>query len=179
VKKQHVFTLLALVLALGITFPGCMTKGPADTLSGDNEVPAVTTDAEGKANFTLNSAGDVLSYTLNATDIDNVMQAHIHLASAGKNGPVVAWLYPSAPPAVLISGTHNGLLAEGEIVASELMGPLAGMTISDLMDAIEAGNAYVNIHTSAYPAGEIRGQIRASAATLTRLANRPADDLPV
>ncbi|MDO8578369.1 MAG: CHRD domain-containing protein [Dehalococcoidales bacterium] len=73
---------------------------------------------------------------------------------------MVVWLYPSQPPAQLIPGTFNGVLAEGTITAANLVGPLAGMDFSDLITAMEAGNAYVNIPTSAHPGGEIRGQIR-------------------
>ena len=102
----------------------------------------------------------MLHYTLIASNIENVLQSHIHLAPAGVNGPVVVWLYPSSPPAVLIPGRFSGVLAEGTITADDLVGPLAGQPLSSLIDEITAGNAYVNVHTSQYPGGEIRGQIR-------------------
>jgi hypothetical protein len=40
------------------------------------------------------------------------------------------------------------------------VGQLAGATLADLVEHIVAGNAYVNVHTSQFPAGEIRGQIK-------------------
>jgi len=43
---------------------------------------------------------------------------------------------------------------------NELMGSLKGKTVNDLIEQIEAGNAYLNIHTSKHPDGEIRGQIK-------------------
>jgi hypothetical protein len=89
----------------------------------------------------------------------NVTMAHIHLAPAGANGPVVAWLYPSGPPAQLIPGRFNGVLGAGTLSDANLVGPLAGEPLSALIDAIQSGNAYVNVHTSQYPGGEIRGQI--------------------
>jgi hypothetical protein len=85
--------------------------------------------------------------------------AHIHLAPAGANGSVVAWLYPSSPPAQLIPGRSNGILAEGVITAANLIGPLAGGSMEDLLEAMQAGNTYVNVHTVQFPGGEIRGQI--------------------
>jgi len=72
---------------------------------------------------------------------------------------VVAWLYPSKPPAVVKKGKFTGVLARGTLTAAELQGPLQGKTIGDLVDQIKAGTAYVNVHTEKYPAGEIRGQI--------------------
>jgi hypothetical protein len=41
-----------------------------------------------------------------------------------------------------------------------LVGPLAGATLDDLIEEFKADNAYVNVHTEQYPAGEVRGQIR-------------------
>jgi hypothetical protein len=99
-------------------------------------------------------------FQLNVANIENVTQAHIHLAPAGVNGPVVVWLYPAAPPAVLIPGRSNGVLAAGVITEANLVGLLADQTLDDLIAEIETGNAYVNVHTSQFPPGEIRGQIR-------------------
>ena len=66
----------------------------------------------------------------------------------------------SSPPAKLILGKSNGVLAEGTITSANLTGPLAGKTIKDLINVMRSGNAYVNVHTKQNPAGEIRGQIK-------------------
>lgn len=129
------------------------------TLSGDEEVPPAETRARGTAHFQLKSDGPGLSYRLIVANIMNVTMAHIHLAPSGVNGPVVAWLYPSAPPAQLIPGRFNGVLAQGSIDETNLVGPLAGEPLEALIEALESGNAYVNVHTLQYPGGEIRGQI--------------------
>ena len=68
---------------------------------------------------------------------------------------VVASLYGG--PA--IPGPTNGVLVDGTIKAGDLVGALFGMTIADLVSRIEAGNTYVNVHTSATPSGEIRGSM--------------------
>lgn len=125
-------------------------------LSGENEVPAVWTDASGQAIFQLNKEGTELSYKLIVDSIENVLMSHIHLAPAGQNGPVVVWLYPSSAPPVLIPGMTSGILAEGVITDANL----AGITLTDLIDAFYAGGAYVNVHTSQNRGGEIRGQIK-------------------
>lgn len=128
-------------------------------LVGDQENPPVDTQAQGQAIFKLSKDGQTLHYKLIAANLENITQAHIHLGAIGVNGPVVVWLYPANPPPVLIPGTFNGVLAEGDISAANLVGPLAGQQLSDLIDEMEAGNTYVNIHTTQQPMGEIRGQI--------------------
>jgi hypothetical protein len=129
-------------------------------LSGDEEVPANDSRARGQAIFQLNHDGTALGYKLIVANIHNVTQSHIHLAAAGANGPVTVWLYPAAPPAQLIPGRSEGVLAEGVITSANLVGPLAGQTLGDLLDRLQAGGAYVNVHTSQFPPGEVRGQIR-------------------
>ena len=128
-------------------------------LTGSEEVPARDTNAQGQAIFHVNEDGTAISYKLNVANIENVLQAHIHLAPAGSNGGIVAWLYPSAPPLQLIPGRSQGTLGEGEITAASLVGSLAGKPLSALLDAMRSGGAYVNVHTSQFTPGEIRGQI--------------------
>jgi len=130
------------------------------TLSGGQEVPSVDTNARGVAIFQLNEDGTELKYKLIASNIEDVLMSHIHLAPDGVNGPIVAWLYPDSPPPELVPGKTNGILAEGIIAAEDLVGPLAGQSLNDLLIALDSGGAYVNVHTLAVPSGEIRGQIR-------------------
>ncbi|GAB4258141.1 MAG: CHRD domain-containing protein [Thermoleophilia bacterium] len=153
--------LLASVLILVLAVPAgaAADKNFRAHLSGGSEVPPVDTLAQGQAVFQLSSDGTELSYRLIVANIEDVLQAHIHMAPAGSNGPVVAWLYPASPPPALIPGRFDGVLAVGTITASDLVGPLAGMTLDALLNALEAGNAYVNVHTVDNPGGEVRGQI--------------------
>jgi hypothetical protein len=72
---------------------------------------------------------------------------------------VVAWLYPDGPPPQLIPGRFNGVLAEGILTEDDLVGMLAGESLETLVEQIMAGNTYVNVHTSQFPPGEVRGQI--------------------
>lgn len=123
-------------------------------------MPPVETLSTGQAIFKLNETGDELSYKLIVANIKDVTMSHIHLAPVGENGPVVAWLYPPAPPLQLIPGRFSGVLAEGTITASDLVGELEGMDLEDLVTQMKAGNTYVNVHTNAFSAGEVRGQIR-------------------
>jgi hypothetical protein len=79
---------------------------------------------------------------------------------SGKNGPVVVWLYPAAGKPKLIKGITNGELATGEITAANLTGPEKGKPLSDLVQDMKSGDAYVNVHTAEHKAGEIRGEIK-------------------
>jgi hypothetical protein len=141
-------------------------------LKGRYEVPLRDTNAQGQAIFRLSDDESSVEYKLIASNIDNAFMSHIHLGPPESNGPIVVWLYPStAPvPGPLGSGRHDGVLAEGTFTAANLVGPLAGHPVSDLIAAIQAGNAYVNIHTNDgaapintgpgdFPGGEVRGQL--------------------
>lgn len=119
----------------------------------------VDTRARGQAWFQRSLDGTILYYRLIVSNIHDVTMAHIHLAPVGEDGPPVVWLYPDSAPAVTWEGRVNGVLAWGTIEASELAGPLAGMTLDDLLQAMAEGGTYVNVHTESHPAGEIRGQI--------------------
>jgi hypothetical protein len=142
-------------------------------LRGRTEVPARDTGAQGQALFHLSDNGQAMDYKLIVANIDNAFMAHIHMAPAGVNGPIAVWLYPSTTPGVtapLGQGRLDGVIAEGTFTAANFTGPLAGHTMSDLVDAIQTGNAYVNVHTNDnvdgtntgpgdFPGGEIRAQL--------------------
>ena len=125
------------------------------------------TSAHGVTSFRLSKDGQSVCYKLNVANIDNVVAAHIHIGAAGTNGPVTVFLAGPFTPA---GGASQGRLSEGCFTAADLIGPLAGGTIEDLIAQIEAGNTYVNVHTNDgvaptntgpgdFPGGEIRGQI--------------------
>lgn len=128
-------------------------------LKGENEVPAVETNAQGQATFKVGRDGSSIHYKLIVANIVDVRMAHIHNAPTGENGGVVVWLYPSAPPPQLIEGQFQGILAEGTITADDLVGSLEGASLNELLDEMKAGNTYVNVHTEEHGGGEIRGQI--------------------
>lgn len=120
----------------------------------------VVTRATGEATFDLNKAGTALNYELTVKNLENAMMAHIHLAPKGKAGSVVCWLYPRKPPPVTKKGKFSGVLAKGAITAKDLAGgPLKDKPLSALVQTIEKGDAYVNVHTEQHPDGELRGQI--------------------
>ncbi|NLO88964.1 MAG: CHRD domain-containing protein [Clostridia bacterium] len=124
-------------------------------LEGRQSVPPVDTAASGEAVFQLLSNRTQLFFRLNVNSISNLTVAHIHLGRRGTNGPIVAPLF-SASPGISV---NRGQIS-GTINRQDLTGPLEGRTLEDLIEAMAAGNTYVNAHTEQNPEGEIRGQIR-------------------
>ena len=164
-------TSLPLVLAAPAVAEPPDAKNFVTHLTGANERPDPReTKATGQAIFHLSKDGTELSYKLIVANINNVVAAHIHVGSADVAGPVVAFLF-GFPPVAPGGGRSNGVLAQGTITSADLIGPLAGMDLDDLIDEIHAFNTYVNVHTNDgvapintgpgdFPGGEIRGQIR-------------------
>lgn len=161
---------VVICLAVGVPTAGAATGQNFDAhLSGDQEIPARDTDATGHAVFRLDSSGTKLDYRLIVANVENVVASHIHVGALGENGPVVAFLYGPVPAG---GGRSDGVIATGTITAADLVGPLAGHPLADLVDQMRAGTAYVNVHTNDgiapintgpgdFPGGEIRGQIAA------------------
>jgi hypothetical protein len=175
-KAMRKVSLLALVLIALLATVGtvlAVNRNYSTHLSSNEEVAPIAglvidSQAQGQAIFHLSKDGDALEYKLIAANIDNAFMAHIHLGPIGSNGPIVVFLYGPVAPG---GGRTDGVLAEGTITAANLIGPLAGHPLSDLIADMESGGAYVNIHTNDgvaptntgpgdFPGGEIRGQIR-------------------
>jgi hypothetical protein len=129
-------------------------------LTGNQQTDSVETDATGGAVFSLLEGGDELEFSLLINAIEDVDQAHIHLGEVGEDGPVVVWLYPEpgANEPELLEGRVDGVLAT-ETIADDDVGDEADGSVATLVEEIRDGNAYVNVHTRAYPDGEIRGQL--------------------
>jgi hypothetical protein len=157
--RKLLFVLAAALAAAAIpssTFAG--DHHPANRfiaeMSGQDEVPPNDSQATGEVTFHVIRHGQAIRYHLELNDIMNVSVAHIHLGAFGANGPVVVFLFgPVNPP------QSGDVEVRGTFTDQDLVGPLQGHPFSELIDKIRAGGAYVNAHTTAHPAGEIRGQI--------------------
>lgn len=144
-------------------------------LTGAEAVPPVETAATGTFFLYLEAQPNGsfnISYKLDVSNIVDVTAAHVHLGAKGVEGEVVFPLYGGPEKA----GSFTGTLAEGAFDAAGLTGSLAGKTIPELAALVLQGQTYVNVHTKAYPGGEIRGQIIISptgAGTVTTAAGGP------
>jgi hypothetical protein len=157
--RRTLFAMLALPLALLTAACEDDGTGPDQetfvaTLSGQAERPdPVTTNATGTATFTVND--NSIDFRIDVNNLTGVTGAHIHgPAGVEENAGVLVPLPLSANAG---TGTVNGTIAQGTITQSDIQG---GMTLDALLELIRSGQTYVNVHTAAHPAGEIRGQIQ-------------------
>ena len=106
-------------------------------LSGASEVPSNASAATGTATITFNTTTKIITVVVNFSGI-TATASHIHQAAIGSNGSVVfPFIAPITSP---INYTSGALDASQESI-------------------LNANGYYVNVHSAAYPGGEIRGQI--------------------
>jgi hypothetical protein len=133
------FTKLALAAAVTLAMAGAAYAADMKVnLTGDQEVPPVTTQAKGTGTVVIGDDGAVSGVVTTAGVAGTA--AHIHQAAAGKNGPVIV--------PMVKSGDTGWTFPPG-----------AKLT-PDQMNALKAGDLYVNVHSAANPGGEIRGQLK-------------------
>ncbi|WP_237607275.1 CHRD domain-containing protein [Roseimaritima sediminicola] len=125
-------------------------------LTGDQEVPAVATNANGTANFQYDAAANTFDLDLfvaglelaDTTDDPELLFAHIHRGAVGANGPVI----------VTLSAGVGGWVQEPSGIRLRLDdAPFSGAAAD--IAALLAGDTYINVHSTANPGGEVRGQI--------------------
>lgn len=136
---------------------GAQTVHMRATLSGSNETPppGVLTGAHGMAEVTVNLQTQVVTYIIRVFNMPTgVTGAHFHVGGPGLAGPVVVNFDPplgatddfqiagTAGPSALVPRTAQGI-----------------RTWTDFIQALVAGEVYVNVHSQANPGGEVRGQV--------------------
>jgi hypothetical protein len=151
--------LVVLALAVAMVFgPSPAGAGSSDhpdhfavgsvRLDGGQEVPAA--DPDGFGRFRYVAAGDKLCYILTAFRIEPAAAAHIHVAPAGVNGPIVVGLeLPDPVSADCITAEPDSSLNSATVLTQEEL---------DGIIANEAGY-YANVHNAEFMGGAIRGQL--------------------
>ena len=133
-------------------------------LEGYSETPSISTLARGEFRAKINKQSNTIDYTLTYSGIEGVAAnvAHIHLGQRHTAGGVSAFLCGGGdkPPCPPISGSVTGIIDALDVVGPIPQGILA-TEMAELIRAIKAGATYVNVHSTTYPNGEIRGQINA------------------
>jgi len=137
-------------------------------LKSYQEVPAVSSAAGGRFKASIDHVSGTISYELSYSGLEgDVRQAHIHLGQRGVNGGIMIWLCQTVTnrdptglsPTCPQSGSVSGLIQAANVIGPAGQG-VAATEFAEALAAVRAGVAYVNVHSSAFPGGEIRGQIR-------------------
>jgi hypothetical protein len=163
-----------IIVACAVVFAGATTlsaqqgpKGLNVRLDGYQEDPmALSTPGHGEFHARISNDTASVAYELSYTDLATpVQQAHIHLGRHSQSGGVIVFLcsnLPSPPPGTpacpASPGTVSGVLEAADVIGPAGQGIAAG-EFAEFLRALRTGSAYVNVHTEAFPGGEIRGNV--------------------
>jgi hypothetical protein len=177
---QRIWSLLTVVICVwSLAILGCGgddddTRQLSANLTGAQEVPPVNTSAAGTATLRINEEGTRIDFTLTVSTAPQspIREAHLHIAPAGVNGPIVldfcttslvsppanVPLPPACPsPPFTLSGSLTVLNLR--TLTSQQIQATGVNSFADTVNQILAGNAYANVHTENFRGGEIRGQL--------------------
>ncbi len=170
-KKIFINLFLVTILLFGssvVAHAADELKFGAD-LSGAQEVttPAggVDTETTSTIEIEFDKALTQAQFRLTVRNGVGIIQVHLHCASAGVNGPVVAFLFgPVDPPVDVNEETVEGALVNSDIISPDTPETMEACgvplnNIASLAFAMRSGKIYANVHSSAFTAGVNRGQL--------------------
>lgn len=167
--KATIARVLTVVGMLGLVTTAASADESASnmraSLSGFNEVKPIATAGAGM--FKATASNGAIDFTLTYSGLTTpAFMAHFHFAEPAVNGGVFIWLcgnpgtpaHQPCPP-----GTTERATVTGHITAADIQAVpdqnVSAMDMATALRIIEAGDAYVNVHTSKFQGGEIRGQV--------------------
>ena len=171
-RRLQLTAAVAVIAVLGVVAVAVATNGARkvdERLTGYAEQPlALSTTGSGHFQAWFDRSAQEIRYRLSYRDLEApVTQAHIHFGAPNQvggisvflctnlgNGPAGTQACPAAP------ATITGTIRPADVIGPANQGIEAG-NFDELIDAIEAGATYVNVHSTKYPVGEIRSQIDA------------------
>jgi len=172
VSARRLSSAISMVVAAGlVSTVTAWAEGPrrghAD-LNGFGENPTLSSPAFGNLDVKISKDGGSLEYALTYDGLPtSVLFAHIHLGRPAINGGVMVFLCtnspappgpPVPPPCPQVGGTVSGVLTAADVIGPSTQGVSAG-EFAEFIRALRASAAYGNVHTAAFPGGEIRGQV--------------------
>lgn len=155
--KRLIVAVAVATLSVTLLAAGGSGRNFRADLSGDQEVPPVATETSGKADFHANKSETEIRFRLSLKRSDEVLAvagAHIHCAPAGSNGPVVAFLAAAVP-----GGFDGKVDVRATLTEDNIVNAACGATVPELLQAMQDGDTYVNVHSTDFPGGVVRGQI--------------------
>jgi hypothetical protein len=146
-------------------------------LQGFQENPSNSTTGRGNVELRIDDDAETITYELTYDRLEGVgttpfvtngvvLFSHIHVSARHVNGGVAVFFCGGGgkPPCPTPSGTVTGTIVPADIVGPPTQGinPGEPTAFQELVKAIRAGYAYANLHTTRWPGGEIRGQLKES-----------------
>jgi CHRD domain len=167
---------LVIATALGALFAASIASADDKiraTLKGFSEVPSVSTEGSGTFEAVINKDGTAIDFEITYSGIQGtVTQSHMHVGQRGVNGGIVLWICGTATNPEPATGGNTNVCTSPDghftgtwkpenvqTVATQQIKP---GELNEVIDAIRAGVAYVNVHSNLSPGGEVRGQVRAN-----------------
>jgi hypothetical protein len=164
-----------LAMVVGLVAADQDTNTVKTKLTGLEETPAtINSPASGEFRATISEDGTQIKYEETWENLSStVTQSHIHFGRPGLSGQIVLFLCtnltppvgPPMPQACPLSSpaTITGTLTEDDVIASPVVGGQGidpgAAGFAEMVKAIRTGSAYVNVHTTNHPSGEIRGRL--------------------
>lgn len=140
-------------------------------LIGFQEVPALLSTGEGVLSATVDPSRTSITFTLTYSGLlADATQSHIHFGQRGVNGGIMIFFCTNLTPPVGVPTPQNCPLREGTVTgtvtAADVVGPaaqgVAPQNLDNVISAIQSGQIYANVHSTRWPGGEIRGQVKVS-----------------
>jgi hypothetical protein len=168
-KLTFLVAVAVVVLGSGLVFTD--DGGPGNfrlRLRGLDEVPVISTTGHGAFRATINENETEIAWRLTYADLEGIVQqSHIHFGPPNNTGGISIFLCtnlgnaPAGTVVLACPGTTSGTVS-GVATAADVTGPTAqGIepgALAEIIAAIRDGKAYVNVHSTKWPAGEIRKQ---------------------
>jgi hypothetical protein len=181
-KKRMIYGVLAAVGVLSLAAPVLRTAEAQElklkaTLTGFQEVPALLSTAEGEFTATVDPSRTSMTFTVTYSGLlADATQSHIHFGQRGVNGGVMIFFCTNLTPPANVPVPQHCPLREGTVTgtvtAADVVGPaaqgIAGAAVGtpgsldNVISAIKSGQIYANVHSTRWPGGEIRGQVKVS-----------------
>jgi CHRD domain-containing protein len=140
-------------------------------LTGFQEVPALLSTGQGELTAAVDPSRTSITFTLTYSGLlADATQSHIHFGQRGVNGGIMVFFCTNLTPPAGVPLPQNCPLREGTVTGTltraDVVGPLAqgiaAFSLENVIDAIQSGQIYANVHSTRWPGGEIRGLVKVS-----------------
>ena len=169
-KKIAMVALAGLVVAAATVLAASDARTIRLRLTGFKEVPVISTTGQGRFFLSINEDHTELQYVLSYEKMEGtVTQAHIHLGPEQNTGAISVWLCTNlgnAPADVTVQacpaapGEITGVIRADDVSSSATAQGVTTDELKEFLAMMSHNKTYVNVHSTKFPGGEIRSQIK-------------------